>query len=414
MPLGREVFFRSHRGRLRRRRSSSRDRRSAAEEGEEQPLQLGAPSSGESKPLSPLSFVWNRLKGFERLKERGDHLFLSGEFDRALGEYLRARSLLSAADHRAVAIDSLIRSCEWQARGEIAADHDGRGAEELYSPGLDDLFELAIGDKPPSRAEAYRILGHDFRSGYVSLVQGNARSAVHFLERAAASTPSSFVVHLELGRALSLGGRLEEAKAALEIAERLAPEDDEGRILAAAVHIETGGFAQARARLLPLIERGGGGPEARFLLGKALAGMNRVSEALDALRETVLMEPHFHEAFFEAGRLLRERGDIEAAFELMKRASGLAPDEARYSRELASLVLENALDEEVGLAACDRLMVADEENRWQYLQWVAELYIRRGWKREARDPLEKALSLLPPERRSERHEIEARLQSLSD
>jgi tetratricopeptide (TPR) repeat protein len=297
---------------------------------------------------------------------------------------------------------------------ERSVEDDGRFDEGLEFSGLDDLFELAIGDKPPSRAEAYRILGHDFRSGYVALVQGNAGSAVRFLEKAAAATPSSFVVHLELGRALSLGGRLDEARAALEIAERLAPEDDEGRILAAAVSIETGGFAQARARLQPVIERGGGGPEARFLLGKALAGMNRVDEALDEFRETVLMEPHFHEAFFEAAGLLRRRGDIEAAFELLKRASGLAPDEVRYGRELASLVLENALDEEAGLAACDRLMVADEENRWQYLQWIAELYIRRGWKREARDPLEKALSLLPPERRSERHAIEARLQSLSD
>jgi tetratricopeptide (TPR) repeat protein len=360
-----------------------------------------------------LSF-WNRLKGYERLKERGDHLFLSGEFERALREYLKARSVLSAADHRAVAVDSLIRSCERQARREYAVEDGARVAEDLEYPGLDDLFELAIGDKPPFRAEAYRILGRDFRSGYVALVQGNARSAVHFLEKAAGATPSSFVVHLELGRALSLGGRLDDARAALEIAERLAPEDEEGRILAAAVSIEIGGFAQARARLQPVIERGGGGPEARFLMGKAFAGMNRVDEALDEFRETVLMEPHFHEAFFEAGRLLRERGDIDAAFELLKRASGLAPDEVHYSRELASLVLENALDEEVGLAACDRLMVADEENRWQYLQWVAELYIRRGWKREARDPLEKALSLLPPERRSERHTIEARLQSLSD
>jgi tetratricopeptide (TPR) repeat protein len=248
----------------------------------------------------------------------------------------------------------------------------------------------------------------------VALVQGNAKRAVHLLEKAAAATPSSFVVHLELGRALSLGGRLADAKAALEIAEGLAPEDDEGRILAAAVQVETGGFAQARARLLPVIDRGGGGPEAKFLLGKALAGMRRVDEALDAFRETVLMEPHFHEAFFEAGQLLRDRGDIEAAFELLRRASGLAPDEVRYNRELASLVLENALDEEVGLAACDRLMVSDEENQWQYLQWIADLYIRRGWKREARDPLEKALSLLPPERRSERHAIEARLQSLTD
>jgi tetratricopeptide (TPR) repeat protein len=360
-----------------------------------------------------LSLFWNRLKGYERLKERADHLFLSGEFARALLEYERARSVLSPTDHRAQAVDSLIRSCERQAlhEAEEAGVNDG---EDSSFPGLDDLFELAIGDKPPSRAEAYRILGQDFRSGYVALVQGNAKRAVYLLERAAVAIPSSFVAHLELGRALSLGGRLGDARKALESAERLAPEDDEGRILAAAVYIETGAFAEARARLVPLIERGGGGPEARFLLGKALAGMNRGDEALDALRETVLMEPHFHEAFFEAGRLLRERGDVEAAFELLKRATGLAPDEVRYGRELASLVLEHALDEEVGLAACDRLMVTDNENRWQYLQWVAELYIRRGWKREARDPLEKALSLVPSERRSERHAIEARLRSLSD
>jgi hypothetical protein len=59
-------------------------------------------------------------------------------------------------------------------------------------------------------------------------------------------------------------------------------------------------------------------------------------------------------------------------------------------------------------------MLEDPENRWQYLQWIAELYVRRGWKREARDPLEKALSLVPPERLTERHAIEALLRSLSD
>jgi hypothetical protein len=132
------------------------------------------------------------------------------------------------------------------------------------------------------------------------------------------------------------------------------------------------------------------------------------------LRQTVLLEPHFHEAFFEAQRLLRARGDLLGALELLKRASGLAPDEVRYGRELALFVLQNGLEEEAGLAACDRLMVSDQENRWEYLHWVGQLYIRRGWKREARDPLEKALALAPPERRKERHEIQARLDGLGD
>ena len=56
--------------------------------------------------------------------------------------------------------------------------------------------------------------------------------------------------------------------------------------------------------------------------------------------------------------------------------------------------------------------MTDDENSWEYLHWIAQLYIRRGWRREARDPLEKALELLPPNRGVERLEIEQRLQTL--
>ncbi len=209
-------------------------------------------------------------------------------------------------------------------------------------------------------------------------------------------------------------GDLTRSRAALDVADRLSPDDEEARLLSAAVSIELGRFQDARARLVPLIERGTPEPEVRFLIGKALAGLGRVDEALSQFRETVSAEPHFHEAYFEAGRLLQERGDVEAAFQLWNRASNLAPDDVRYNRELASLVLANRFDEEAGLAACDRLMVVDEESRWQYLQWIAELYIRRGWKREARDPLRKALELLPRERSRERHVIEELLSSIQN
>jgi tetratricopeptide (TPR) repeat protein len=248
----------------------------------------------------------------------------------------------------------------------------------------------------------------------VALIQGRAEQAAALLERAAARAPSSFVVHLELGRTLSLAGRLEPAREALEIAERLSPADEEGRLLLAAVNVELGRFAEARKSLLPLLESGTARPEVSFFMGRTLAGMDRVDEALDRFRETARMEPRFHEAFFEAGRLLAARGDIEAAFQLLNRAAALAPDEIRYNREIVSLVLAHRLDEEAGLAACDRLMVTDEDNRWQHLQSIAELYIRRGWKREARDPLQKALELVPPERRHERHRIEERLESLQN
>ncbi|HSF15568.1 MAG TPA: tetratricopeptide repeat protein [Vicinamibacteria bacterium] len=359
-----------------------------------------------------LTYLWNRLLGHERLKQRGDQLFLSGEFERAQWEYKRARSVLPPADVRRIPLDGLIGTCERLSRHREASDGIPETTEDDYVPGLDELFELAIADKAEPRAESYRILGKNFRAGYVALVQGTADRAVALLRKASSESPSSFVVHLELGRALSMACQFEEANECLQRARRSKPDDPEGIVLLAAVSIARGRFDEANGELTGLINRGERSPTSVFLLAKALSGLGRADEALENLRETVKLEPTFHEAFFEAGRLKRRAGEIDAAFELLNRACALAPDEIPYNREVAELVLSHRLDEEAGLAACDRLMVTDEENRWQYLSWIAELYVRRGWRREARDPLEKALGLLPAGKETERLEIERRLASL--
>lgn len=363
--------------------------------------------------------LWDRLRGFERAKHRADRLYLSGEFAAAREAYRRAVATLAPNDHRAAALEALILSCDRLSAAsrdapllEVPDSGEAISVEDETPAGLDDLFELAIAEKPASRAEAYRMLGESFRAGYVALLQGAPARSVRHLERAADKSPSSFVVQLELGRARSLDGRLEEAREALLAAVRLSPSDPEGVLLLAAVDVELGRHREAAERLGDLLERRPREPEVTFLLGKALAGEGRREAALERFRETVEIEPRFHEAFFEAGRLLRRSGDVDSAFRLLDRACALAPDEVAYNRELAELVLEASLDEDAGLAACDRLMITDEERRWQYLHWIGELYIRRGWRREARDPLVKALELVPSERKSERLAIEQRLESL--
>ena len=370
------------------------------------------------------SRILNHLRGFDTLKQRGDQFFLSGEFRRALAAYRRARSVLSESDIRAATVEALIRECQTRTVG------DGAGIEELdagddeaeppgeaaepgepseFVPGLEDFFELAIADKPSERAAAYREHGQDFQAGYVALVQGDGEEAVRHLESA---TGSGFIVPLELGRALSLVGRMEEARAVLEAAWQSSRSDDEVGVLLSAVNIELGRFEEAKRILTPMA-RTTSGPEVVFLLGRALAGLGQTEEALSLFRKTVKIESRFHEAFFEGASLLARVGDAEAAFQLLNRACALAPDEIRYNQKLAELVLENGLDAEVGLAACDRLMVTDEDNRWRYLHWIAELYLRRGWRREARDPLQKALRLVPDHRKEERLVIEQRLAEIS-
>lgn len=368
------------------------------------------------------------LYGFDRLKHRGDCLFLSGDFQRALVQYRRARSLLRDADERALSLDAIIGECEGRdgvshpratealvegvapvgAGGTIPPDE----VERPFLLNLDELFELAIADKPASRAEAYRVLGDDFKRGYVALVQGDGDTAARALERAAARTGPSFVLQLELGRAYSLAGRLVAAGDALEEAERLSPADVEGALLLGAVNVELGRFREAREKLESLLRMGERTPEVLYLLGKSLAGLGRRDEALERFRETVRMEPRFHEAYFEGARIVADGGDAEAALSLLHRACSLEPDEVRYNRALVRLVLDHDLDAETGLPACDRLMVTDVDRHWEYLSWIAELYIRRGWKREARDPLRKALALVPRELSSERLSIEQKLTSL--
>ena len=363
--------------------------------------------------------VVNHVYGYERLRHRGDRLFLAGEFERARSEYLRARSVLSQRDYRTPTIDGLIRECDAQSpdHGRVAeVPVYGPVREALvephtappFLPGLHDLFELAIGDKAPGRIGAYRAMNDEFRAGYVALVQANAHRAVGLLSNAAASLSSSFVAHLELGRAHSLAGTMSAARDALKHAERLAPEDTEVGILLSAVNIELGRHQDARDRLETVAGADPTNPDVSFLLGRSLAGLGRRDAALEKFRETVAFESNFHEAYFEASLLLGQDGDGESQFQLLSRACAIAPDEVRYNRELVSLVLSaESFDEEAGLAACDRLMVTDEDNAWQYLFWIAQLYVRRGWKREARDPLEKALRLVPPHKSTERREIEA-------
>lgn len=129
-------------------------------------------------------------------------------------------------------------------------------------------------------------------------MRGDAGRAIRFLEKSRASGSPSFIELMELGRALSLGERMEEARSVLKEAERLAPTDREVLVLLAAVNVE---------------------------LGRALTGMRRSESALSEFRRTVQIEPRFHEAFFEGARLLARDGDTEGAFHLLSRACGWLP-----------------------------------------------------------------------------------------
>ena len=376
-----------------------------------------------------ISAVWGGLVrllvGFERTKQRGDRFFLDGDFHRARRQYEKARAVLPELDYRIPTVDALIRECSVRTGEPPAAAHwsrppsppaaewaDAPDEELAFVPDMKDLLELAIAEKSSTRAGLYRGLGSEFESGYVALVQGDAPRAAERLRLASRKAAGSFVVQLELGRALGMAGEMNAARIELEKAIRLRPLDVEALSLLAAIHLQLHQYSEAERILLPIADREGSAAEPSFLLGQSLAGQGKRQDALERFREAVERDAGFHDAYFEAGKLLRQESDDRGALGLLVRACSMVPDDVEYNRELATLVMDRELDVATGLAACDRLMITDEENRWEYLGWVADLYVRRGWKREAIDPLRKAIDLVPPQRTRERLSLQRRLVAL--
>ena len=62
--------------------------------------------------------------------------------------------------------------------------------------------------------------------GYAHLLLGRAAESIGFYEKARASNPRLYYVHLYLAAALGLAGRLEEARQALAESLRLKPDYD--------------------------------------------------------------------------------------------------------------------------------------------------------------------------------------------
>ncbi len=184
-----------------------------------------------------ISGVWGSLLrilvGFERIKQRGDRFFLDGDFHRARRQYEKARGVLPELDYRIPTVDALIRECSVRTGDPLASVRwsppptapaleraDASAEKSVFVPDMKDLLELAIAEKSPTRAGLYRGLGPEFESGYVALVQGDAARATEQLKLASRKTTGSFVVQLELGRALGIAGEMNAARVELETANR--------------------------------------------------------------------------------------------------------------------------------------------------------------------------------------------------
>lgn len=165
-------------------------------------------------------------------------------------------------------------------------------------------------------------------SGQIARQRGDFSRAIDLTGRAAALQPYFMPAQLTLAQALRAAGRGREAAARFRLALALEPESAEfwrglGGVLAA-----EGGSAAAPAAIAAfnrVIRFNPKDAAARYDLGVALRGMERLEEATAQYYAVIGLQPDFASAHMSLGNALLEAGDAAAAAASLRRAAALVP-----------------------------------------------------------------------------------------
>lgn len=218
--------------------------------------------------------------------------------------------------------------------------------------------------------------------------------AVTLLREVVRQRPDLVDASYQLGVALSMDGRTDEA----------------GRVLDDVLRREPGNPRVLHARALVLLKQGQNDraleladkalaqrkdfPAAVMARGDALQALGRSEQALDAYRRAIPMAPSSalpHALVAQTLQRLKRFGEAEKAY---REALRLEPDNLRVANNLAVLLAtqKSALDEALSLA---RRAVDKEPGRGTYFDTLGLVLQARGDAGGARQAFERALSLEP-------------------
>jgi tetratricopeptide (TPR) repeat protein len=192
-------------------------------------------------------------------------------------------------------------------------------AEAHYNLGLIDQKSGRLTEAEEHYRKALRF-GPDLavihnNLGRVLQDQGRRDDAIQECERALQLNPRLAEAHVNLG-ALELGANNASAEAHLRAALRLTPDVPE-------LHDELGNalqvmerFDEARMAYAEALRRRANYPEAHAHLGNLLRRMGRPAEAITEFREAIRLRPDFADAYYYLGNTLLDMGRLdEAAFQ---------------------------------------------------------------------------------------------------
>ncbi len=121
--------------------------------------------------------------------------------------------------------------------------------------------------------------------------------------------------------------------------------------------------------------------------------LGRNDEAEQLLRDVLSSQPGLHEAEYSLGLLLAEKGEYAGAAEYLEAAAGGMPSRARVYYNLGLILQHLERDEEAEAALLKTLEI--EPDQMDYLNAVADFYIKRERYREAKRIAERMIATYP-------------------
>ncbi len=182
--------------------------------------------------------------------------------------------------------------------------------------------------------------------GTACLMSGDAMAAERELRRAIAAGGTRSMLHMRLGMALAALGRLDEAEAALRVAQQLDPEDADiginlGNVLASGKRT-----AEALEQFRQVLERNPGHADALYNIGTLHRETGRFEEAIEAYLQTLAVIPDHVDALNNLGTIRENTGKVAEAVELYRKALAIEPGSVRAYSNLASAFRKQGFLEE--------------------------------------------------------------------
>jgi len=173
--------------------------------------------------------------------------------------------------------------------------------------------------------------------GLVLLQMGRVDEAITELQTAVRLKGDS-KAYCNLGMAVSLKGRLDEAEAYYKKSIRLDPKNAEAHFDLGNMYLSQGRPSEAVAEYKESIDAKPGYMKAHSNLAVALAGLGRIDEAIASFKQAAELDPDSPEAHFNLASALVDKGLITEAIQHISTVVQLTPEDADARCMLAELL----------------------------------------------------------------------------